>query len=90
MRLTIKGGLQSRAANNRVNTVTAACLVFLNDTQFLTISFEWLHVFIQPVEQCSAINNLSIASALQLSKSGLCNLKHCVTLGNMQKFFSLI
>jgi len=28
-------------------------------------------------EQCSAINNLSIASALQLSKSGLCNLKLC-------------
>jgi len=27
------------------------------------------------VEQCSAINNLSIASALQVSKSGLCKLK---------------
>jgi len=37
------------------------------------------------VEQCSAINNLSIASAFQL-----CNLKLCVTLGRMQKFFSLI
>jgi len=37
------------------------------------------------VEQCSAINNLSIASPLQLSKSGLCNLKLCVTLGSMQK-----
>jgi len=36
-------------------------------------------------EQCSAINNLSIASALQLSKSGLCNLKLCVTLGSIQK-----
>jgi len=37
------------------------------------------------VEQCSAINNLSIASALQLSKSGLFNLKLFVTLGSMQK-----
>jgi len=37
------------------------------------------------VEQCSAMNNLSIASALQLSKSGLCNLKLCVILGGMQK-----
>jgi len=37
------------------------------------------------VEECSAINNLSIASALQLSKSGLCILKLCVTLGGMQK-----
>jgi len=30
--------------------------------------------YLYAVEQCSAINNLSIASALQLSKSGLCNL----------------
>jgi len=37
------------------------------------------------VEQCSAINNLNIASALQLFRSGLCNLKLCVTLGSMQK-----
>jgi len=37
------------------------------------------------VEQCSAINDLSIASALQLSKSGVCNLKLCVTLGIMEK-----
>jgi len=37
------------------------------------------------VEQCSALNNLSTASALQLSKSGLCNSKICVTFGNMQK-----
>jgi len=36
-------------------------------------------------EQCSAINNLSIVSALEFSKSGLCNLKLCVTLGGMQK-----
>ena len=37
------------------------------------------------VEQWSAINNLSIASALQLSRSGLCNLNLCVTSGGMQK-----
>jgi len=37
------------------------------------------------VEQCSAINNLSIASALQLSKSGLCNLKLYVTFVSMHK-----
>jgi len=36
-------------------------------------------------EQGSAINNLDIASALQLSKSGLCNIKLCVTLRSMQK-----
>jgi len=43
------------------------------------------------VKQCSAINNLSIASALRLSKSGLCNFKFCVALGSMQKmFFSFI
>ena len=36
-------------------------------------------------EQCSAINKLSIASALQLSKSGLCNLKLCVKLGSTQQ-----
>jgi len=36
-------------------------------------------------EQCTAINNLSIASALQLSQSGLCNLKLCVTFASMQK-----
>jgi len=30
-------------------------------------------------------NNLSIASALQLSNPGLCNLKLCVTLGGTQK-----
>jgi len=39
------------------------------------------------MEQCSAINNLSTASALQLSKSGLRNLKLCVTLEGMQKLF---
>jgi len=37
------------------------------------------------LEQCSAINNLSIASALLLSKSDLCNLKFCVTFVGMQK-----
>jgi len=37
------------------------------------------------VEQRSAINNLSIASALLLSKSGLCNLKLFVTFVSMQK-----
>jgi len=37
------------------------------------------------IEQCSAINNLSTASALQLSKSDLRNLKLCVTLGGVQK-----
>jgi len=37
------------------------------------------------VEQCSAINNPSTASALQLSKSGLCNLKLSVTFVSMQK-----
>jgi len=42
-------------------------------------------MFYAVVEQCSAINNLSIASALQLSKSGVCNLKVCVTLGSMEK-----
>ena len=34
-------------------------------------------------KQCSAINNLTIASTLQFFKSGLCNLKLCVTLGDM-------
>ena len=37
------------------------------------------------VEQCSAINSLSIASAQQRSKSDLCNLKLCVTFVSMQK-----
>jgi len=37
------------------------------------------------VDQCSAINKLSIVSDLQFSKSGLCNLKLCVTLESMQK-----
>jgi len=32
---------------NVLSKVTAAYLVFLYDTQFLTISFKWLHVFIQ-------------------------------------------
>jgi len=36
-------------------------------------------------EQGSAINNLDIASALQFSKSGLCNIELRVTLGSMQK-----
>jgi len=35
--------------------------------------------------KCSAINNLSKASALQLPNSGLYNLRLCVTLGSMQK-----
>jgi len=42
------------------------------------------------VEQGSAINNLNIASALQLSKSDLCNLKFCVTFVSMQKLLSPI
>jgi len=42
------------------------------------------------VEQRTAINNLSIASALQLYKSGFCNLKLCVTFGACKKYFSLI
>jgi len=45
-----------------LSNVTAAYLIFLYDTQFLTISFKCLHAF-YTVEQCSAINNLSIASA---------------------------
>jgi len=40
------------------------------------------------VELCSAINNLSIASGLQLSKSGLCNF--VLHLGACKKLFSLI
>jgi len=28
-----------------LSNVTVACLVFLYDTQFLTISYKWLHVF---------------------------------------------
>ena len=39
--------------------------------------------------KCSAINNLSKASALQLPNSGLYNLRLCVTLGSMQKFLGL-
>jgi len=62
---------------------------FLYDTHFLTISFKRLHVFIT-VKRCSAINNLSIALALQLSKSGFCNLKFCVTVEACKKYFSLI
>ena len=34
----------------------------------------------------TAINNLSIASALQLSKSDLCNFKLSVTFVSLQKF----
>jgi len=30
-----------------LSNVTLAYLVFLYDTQFMTISFKWLHVFIQ-------------------------------------------
>ena len=30
-----------------LSNVAEACLLFLYDTQFLTISFKWLHVFIQ-------------------------------------------
>jgi len=41
-------------------------------------------------EQGSAINNLDIASAPQLSKSGLCNIKLCVTLGIGKMLLSLI
>ena len=41
-------------------------------------------------EQCSTINILSIALALQLSKSRFCNLKLCVTFGACKKYFSLI
>ena len=42
------------------------------------------------VEQCSATNNLCIALSLQLSKSGFCNLKLCVTFGACKKYFSLL
>jgi len=37
------------------------------------------------VEQCSAISNRSIASALKRFKSGLCYLKLCITSGSTQK-----
>jgi len=40
------------------------------------------------VEQCSAINYLSIASALQLSKSGLCNLKRVMSGGTQKVLLS--
>jgi len=42
------------------------------------------------IEQSSAINNLNIASALQLSKSALCNLKLCVIFVSKQKLVILI
>jgi len=41
------------------------------------------------VEQCSAVNSLSIALALQLSKSVFCNLKFCVTFGASKRYLVL-
>jgi len=58
---------------NIISNVTATYLVFAWHTVFDYI-FQMVACF-NAVEQCSAINNLSIASALQLSKSGLCKLK---------------
>jgi len=57
---------------------------FLYDAQSVTISLKWLHVFKQQ-NNAQAISILSIASALQLSKSGLSDLKLSVTLGGMRK-----
>jgi len=68
---------------NLWSSVTAAYLIFCM-THRVEDHFQIIACF-HTGEQCSAINNLSIASALQLSKSGLCNSKLCVTLGNMQK-----
>ena len=62
---------------------TAAFFVFLYDT-VLDDLFQIVACF-HTAEQCSATNNLSTASALQLSKSDLCNFKLCVTFVNMQK-----
>ena len=56
-----------------LSNVTAAYLVFSWHT-VLDDLFQMI-AYLYAVEQCSAINNLSIASALQLSKSGLYNLK---------------
>jgi len=68
---------------NILSNVTAPYLVFVWHTVFEDLC-QMVACF-HTVEKCSAINNLSIASALQLSKSGICNLKLCVTLGGMQK-----
>jgi len=67
---------------NILSSVTAAYFVFFCMIQIVTCFYT--------VEQGSAINNLNIASALQLSKSDLCNLKFCVTFVSMQKLLSPI
>jgi len=66
-----------------LRNVTAAYFVFLYDT-VLEDHFQIVACFYR-AEQCSAINNLCTASALQLSKSDLCNLKLCDTFVSMQK-----
>ena len=58
---------------DNLSNVTAAYLVFVWHTVYDDL-FQMV-AFFYTVEQCSAINNLSIASDLQLFKSGLCNLK---------------
>jgi len=74
---------------NIFSNVTAAYLVFFVRHTVLHDLFQMIACF-YTVEQCSAIDNLSIASTLQLSMSRLSNSKLCVTLGDMQKLFSLI
>jgi len=56
---------------------------------FLDNLFQMVACF-NTVEQCSAMNNLRTNSALQLSKSGLVTQNIVLTLGSMQKAFSLI
>ena len=71
---------------NILSNVVAAYFVFFVWHTVLDDIFQIVACFLYcKLEQCSAINNLSIASALLLSKSDLCNLKFCVTFVGMQK-----
>jgi len=65
-----------------LSNVTADLVFCMTHTVYVD-SFQMVACFYTVVEQCSAINNLSIASALQVSKSGVCNLKLRVTFGSM-------
>jgi len=63
-----------------LSNVTADLFFCMTHTVCVDI-FKMVACFYTVVEQCSPINNLSIASALKLPNSGVCNLKLCVTLG---------
>jgi len=65
-----------------VSNITAAYLVFRVTHSSYDVLFQMVACF-YTVEQCATINNLSITSATRFyCKSGVCNLKLCVTLGS--------